>query len=219
MRLRFRKENDGAEDVTNYVDPSLELNLGLWMLFAGATLLLLLRVWVKITRRHGLWWDDYILITSWVSTTCPMFRSGCMLMIQGVLLTNNALISLEYATGYVTQNGTKWDDRMHILINITSCLTLVGQAWTKTAFGVTLLKLSNKWQQYVLWFCIITMNGYMVAKVIFQWAKLCDEKSYNVWYRLDFCVGKQWRDDFKEGGNGESSRVDTYRSGLPIFGR
>jgi len=137
-----------------------------------------------------------------------------MLIIQAVLLTNNALISHQYATGYVTQNGAKWDDRMHILINITSCLTLIGQAWTKTAFGVTLLKLSNKWQQYVLWFCIITMNGYMVAKVIFQWAKLCDEKSYNMWYRLDFCVDKKWRNDFKEGGNGESCCADACRSGL-----
>jgi len=126
-----------------------------------------------------------------------------MLNAQLILLINDSIISVQYATGYVTQGGTKWDDRMHILINVTSCLTLVGQAWTKTAFGVTLLKLANKWQQYILWFMIATMNAYMIAKVIVQWAKLCDEKSYDVWYRLDFCVGKKWRDDFKEGGNGE----------------
>jgi len=69
MRLRLREEKDGAEHVTSYVDPSLQLNLGLWFLFAGATVLLFLRVWVKVTRRHGLWYDDYILITSWVSGT------------------------------------------------------------------------------------------------------------------------------------------------------
>ena len=86
-----------------------------------------------------------------------------MLIVQGVLLVTNALISHQFASGYVTRNGSKWDDRMHILINITSCGTLIGQAWTKTAFGVTLLKLSNKWQQYVLWFCIITMGMYKVA--------------------------------------------------------
>jgi hypothetical protein len=103
---------------------------------------------------------------------------------------------------------------MHILINITSCLTLIGQAWTKTAFGVTLLKLSNKWQQYVLWFCIVTMNAYMLAKVILQWGQLCDEKSYKVWYRLNFCVQKKWRDDFKEGGNSECFRADPCRACL-----
>lgn len=118
-------------------------------------------------------------------------------------MANDALISVEYATGYVTQNGAKWDDRMHILINISSCGTLIGQAWSKTAFGVTLLKLTNRWQQYILWFCIITMNSYMIVKVIMQWAKLCGSKSYDVWYRLDFCLEKNFRDGFKEGGNGE----------------
>lgn len=92
---------------------------------------------------------------------------------------------------------------MHILINISSCGTLIGQAWTKSAFGVTLLKLTNRWQQYIIWFCIVTMNAYMIAKVFLQWGKLCDEKSYDVWYRMDFCVDKKFRDDFKEGGNGK----------------
>lgn len=43
----------------------------------------------------------------------------------------------------------------------------------------------------------------MIVKVIFQWAKLCDEKSYDVWYRLDFCIDKGFRDDFKEAGNSQ----------------
>jgi hypothetical protein len=49
-----------------YVDPSVELNTGLWTLFAGATVFLALRVWIKITRRHGLWYDDHILLVTWV---------------------------------------------------------------------------------------------------------------------------------------------------------
>lgn len=53
-------------DVSEYVDPTLELNLGLWLLFAGATLLLATRIWIKVTR-SGLWYDDYILLGSWVS--------------------------------------------------------------------------------------------------------------------------------------------------------
>jgi hypothetical protein len=93
---------------------------------------------------------------------------------------------------------------MHILINISSCGTLIGQAWTKTAFGVTLLRMSNQWQRWVLWFCIVTMNIWMFLKVIFQWAKVCDKDGYDNWYRLDFCIGWDFRDDFKEGGNGMS---------------
>lgn len=115
----------------------------------------------------------------------------------------DALVVHEYATGYVLKDTThKWDDRMHILINITSCMMLMGQAWTKTAFGVTLLRLSHeRWQKWLLWFCIVTMNIYMIFKVFFQWAKVCGKKSDNVYYRFDLCLDKQFRDDFKEGGN------------------
>lgn len=107
---------------------------------------------------------------------------------------------MEFATGYVTDT---WDDRMHILINITSCGTLVGQALTKTAFAVTLLKLTKGWYSWVLWFCIVTMNLYMIVKVIFQWSKIYDKPSYEVWYRLNFYLDWKFRDNFKEGGNGE----------------
>lgn len=123
-----------------------------------------------------------------------------------ILAINNSLISLEFATGYVTDT---WDDRMHILITITSCGTLLNQALTKTAFAVTLLKLTKNWThsgyQWALWFCITTMNIYMIAKIIVQWGKICGKRSYDVYYRLDFCVDSKFRDDFKEGGNGESA--------------
>lgn len=55
------------EPIYVFVDPSLEMNLGLWLLFAGATVFLALRLYFKTTRRHQLWWDDYILLVSWVS--------------------------------------------------------------------------------------------------------------------------------------------------------
>lgn len=115
----------------------------------------------------------------------------------------DALIVYEFETGYVPKNGSKWDDRMHILINISSCTNVVGQSLSKTAFGVTLLKLTTRRQQYIIWFCIVTMNLYMAAKNILQWAKLCDEDSTDVWYRLDFCVETNFRDDIKVGGNGQ----------------
>lgn len=118
-------------------------------------------------------------------------------------MANNTLIIYEFATGYILENSAqKWDDRMHILINISSCGTLIGQALSKTAFAVTLLRLCNRWQQWILWFCIATMNSWMIVKVVLQWAKVCGKDSYDVWYRLDICLDSKFRDDFKEGGNG-----------------
>ncbi|KAF5010529.1 hypothetical protein FDECE_3311 [Fusarium decemcellulare] len=198
MKLTPRDdEEDGP--VHGFVNPYPELNAGLWTLFAGATVFLGLRLWVKITRRHGMWYDDYILIVSWI-----------------ILLSTNSLIIHQFATGYVLEDSTqKWDDRMHILINISSCGTLIGQAWTKTAFGVTLLRMSNQWQKWILWFCIVTMNVYMVLKVIFQWAKVCDKDSYQEWYRLDFCIGWKFRDNFKEGGNVYNIIMDFIFAAFP----
>jgi hypothetical protein len=50
----------------DYVRPDTQVYIGLWCLQAGATLFLAARLWTKLTRRHGMWWDDYILITTWV---------------------------------------------------------------------------------------------------------------------------------------------------------
>ncbi|KAH6661221.1 hypothetical protein BKA67DRAFT_531287 [Truncatella angustata] len=199
MTSLLRRDDDDDDTVFTYVNPWVELNAGLWSLFAGATILLALRLWCKVARRHGLWYDDYVLVAAW-----------------SVLTANNILIVYEFATGYILENSTKkWDDRMHILINISSCGTLIGQALSKTAFAVTLLRLSKRWQQWLLWFCIVTMNSYMVAKVILQWAKICGKASYDVWYRLDICLDSEFRDGFKEGGNVYNIIMDFIFACLP----
>lgn len=165
-----------------YISPEREVNAGLWTLFSGASVFLGLRLYVKLSRRTGLWYDDYILIASWL-----------------VLMVTDMFITIEYALGYVSAN---WDDRMHILINISSIGTLIGQAWSKTAFGVTLLRMSNRKQSAILWFCIGSMNIYMIVKVFFQWAKYCGKSDYQNWYRLQGpCINYNFEENFKVGGN------------------
>jgi hypothetical protein len=113
-------------------------------------------------------------------------------------MATNILITCEYATGY---NKGNWNDRMHILINISSCGTLVGQAWSKTALGITLLRISDRKQSVILWFCIFTVNLYMILKVFFTWAKYCDMADYQNWYRFQGpCINYTFEDRFKTGG-------------------
>lgn len=69
LAIALDRRNHNGTEVHGFVNPYTELNAGLWSLFAGATVLLALRLWVKVTRRHGLWYDDYVLILSWVSYT------------------------------------------------------------------------------------------------------------------------------------------------------
>jgi hypothetical protein len=68
----------------DYVRPDAQVYTGLWCLQAGATLFLTARLWTKLTRRHGVWWDDYILIATWVcerSATC-LRAMHCILIIR-----------------------------------------------------------------------------------------------------------------------------------------
>lgn len=60
-----------ARDTLDFVNPSSAVNGGIWSLFVGTSIFLFLRIWCKISRKHGLWWDDYILLASWVSTYLP----------------------------------------------------------------------------------------------------------------------------------------------------
>ncbi|KAF1999786.1 hypothetical protein P154DRAFT_599980 [Amniculicola lignicola CBS 123094] len=189
------RKHNGTEH--HYYNPRTELNAGLWTLWTGATIFLALRLWIKISKRHGLWYDDYILLVAWV-----------------ILTVNDSLISLEYATGYVAD---KWDDRMQILINITSDGTVLAQAITKTAFAVTLLKLTKGWQRWVLWFCIVTMNAWASVRCVFQWARIYEKPSYEVWYRLHFHLHAQFRDDFKEGGNVYNILMDFFFASVPWY--
>jgi hypothetical protein len=43
------------------------LNATIWTLIAISSIFLALRVYCKFSRHRGLWWDDWILIASWVS--------------------------------------------------------------------------------------------------------------------------------------------------------
>lgn len=77
LALSTRKEH-------HYYDPARELYAGLWSLFTAATVFLALRVWVKISRRHGLWYDDYLLILCWVSIAMSMASNHCDLQYAGI---------------------------------------------------------------------------------------------------------------------------------------
>jgi hypothetical protein len=65
--LVIPRDNSSSDDtMLKFVDPTKEVNVGLWCLFGGASVFLGLRIWVKFTRLQGLWYDDYILVASWV---------------------------------------------------------------------------------------------------------------------------------------------------------
>lgn len=56
-----------ADSSKAVVDYSPLLLRSIWSLFGFATLFIGLRVYARLTPHPALWWDDHLLITSWVS--------------------------------------------------------------------------------------------------------------------------------------------------------
>lgn len=73
---------------------------------------------------------------------------------------------------------------MLILVSISSVLTMIGQAWSKTAFAVTLLRpgITTGWLRWILWFIVASLNIYLVITVFLQWTNYCGETEY--WWKL-----------------------------------
>lgn len=147
-----------------------------------------------------------------VSLVSCDFRNPFLQPSQMILLVTDIITTVEYASGYAKGN---WSDHMHILINTSSDGTVVGQTLTKTAFAVTLLRMTQAstrsrwpWQQAVLWFCIISMNGFMLTKCVFQWARLCGNDDYQQWYRIQgWCLNYNFEQNYKEVGNSKSDDI------------
>jgi hypothetical protein len=74
MEMATNIGNNGANTVPRLppsTDFGPQINLAIWFLTAVSSAFLALRVYCKFLRHRGLWWDDYLLIGSWVST--PVF--------------------------------------------------------------------------------------------------------------------------------------------------
>jgi len=58
---------DGSSSkATPSVDYGPQVNFTMWLLTALAAMFLALRLYCKFLRHRGLWWDDHVLIASWV---------------------------------------------------------------------------------------------------------------------------------------------------------
>lgn len=66
---------DSGEFVPWEFDPSMPdngpmVNTAVWCLFGAATIFIALRLYCKFSKHRGLWWDDHVLIASWVCQLC-----------------------------------------------------------------------------------------------------------------------------------------------------
>lgn len=85
-RLQNTTMDTAARNTTNDVgvfvnlatttDFGPQINVTIWFLTALSASFLALRVYCKFLRHRGLWWDDYLLILSWVSISYGSFTTN-----------------------------------------------------------------------------------------------------------------------------------------------
>lgn len=127
-----------------------------WFLTALATILLALRVNCKLISRRRLWWDDWTLIACWV-----------MLIVDNILTT---ILVQEYGLGRHSWDLIVSDPvKFTLILSSRATITITALVWAKTAFAVTLLRLTEGAVWRFLWFIIVSMNIAMGFSAAIPW--------------------------------------------------
>ncbi|KAI0008735.1 hypothetical protein F4779DRAFT_618261 [Xylariaceae sp. FL0662B] len=134
-------------------------NAIIWVLIALATAFLGLRVFCKFKKRKGLWYDDWLLIVSWIT-----------LLAAGILSSVSIYVVFGGLDKIMDTTESKPDGI--ILLNfVMGCLFFLGAAWSKTSFAITLLRIAKPKIKTALWSIIISMNIVVSISVIMRWAQ------------------------------------------------
>lgn len=152
------------------------LNVSMWTIIGIALFFLGLRIYLKWKYGKTISADDYVLSLSWVrilAVSCrPLSKTRqIFLMLNAVFIT----ISTYYGLGDHIQNVPYANIPPALMWGTFGelCIELSLQAG-KTSFAMTLLRLViHRWQKWLLWFIIISLNVVMGlnAIAIFVWCR------------------------------------------------
>lgn len=127
-----------------------------WGLTALATIFLALRLYCKRITRKALWWDDWILIASWF-------------IILGTDIVTTILVK-DFGLGKHYWDVVITDyTSFKIILDSRASITITSMGWTKTAFAVTLLRLTSGITKHFVWFIIISLNITIIVSALIPW--------------------------------------------------
>ncbi|KAK3317380.1 hypothetical protein B0T19DRAFT_434879 [Cercophora scortea] len=156
----------GGGSSSSSMGPALTTSSCLMTFLSGC--FLGLRIYCKMSKRRGLWWDDYMLIAAWVA-----------------LLANTAVLIASIQLGL----GMHMDDihlenlaTIGLLGTLGGSFSILAAVWSKTSFGLTLIRIAQKKTRIVVWVIIVTMNLAMVMIVVTSWIQCSPVPK--VWNRL-----------------------------------
>ncbi|KAK7954153.1 hypothetical protein PG996_015038 [Apiospora saccharicola] len=128
-----------------------------WTFAALATFSFGLRLWCRLYRVGSLWWDDLVL--------------GISVL---VIILGAVFVTAMFHAGW-SLNPVPHGIPVVWFLAAGSC-GAVAAGLTKTAYVVTLLRLTNEvWTQRLLWISIASRNLVLWLGAISGWARICEE--------------------------------------------
>jgi hypothetical protein len=142
-------------DLNSNADYGPQLNAVIWLLVSVSGLFLFTRLYLKKCQNRGLWWDDWILLASWIALT-----------IQASLIAY--AISLGYGKKFIPFANLPF---FGLPVNILSSLLIIANLWGKTSFAVTLLRIPVRRMRICVWCLLISLTVTLTASVICVWVE------------------------------------------------
>ncbi|ROT38186.1 hypothetical protein SODALDRAFT_324596 [Sodiomyces alkalinus F11] len=135
------------------------LNATVWTFTGVAAVILILRIYCKLSRRKALWLDDHVLVAAWIS-----------LALLGSF--NSAAISLGFGK-HSWEIPRDTFDYLLLHCNLAGTFSILAAAWSKTSFALTLYRLTAErpFMRAFLWFAIISINLACGGVVVITWAQ------------------------------------------------
>jgi len=172
-------------------DLGTKINVAIWIMIGFSTTFLALRIYCKFLRHNGLWWDDYVLIASWVRKP-PLdvdgprwlgeLRDGEAAQRVGTANTKaqvcitieSSMLSYAVSLHYGVHI---WDypmdvdmvNKLMLAINLAGTFSITAAIWSKTSFALTLLRLTEGWTKWLVWYIIVSMNIAMGVSALMVW--------------------------------------------------
>ncbi|KAI0206270.1 hypothetical protein F4808DRAFT_112914 [Astrocystis sublimbata] len=177
------------------------LNAVNWTLTVLAAVFLVLRIYCKLSRGRGLWWDDYILIGAFITTIAAVGFITSSIMLG--FATPNAVLSPAASRQLQIHGG------------VQNVLFSLGSDLSKTSFGFTLSRVTEGRLKHIVIFLIVTLNIVYFLTIIFTFLK-CSPAIYS-WLPPDTCWSLWTYIKFAIFGGAYSAIVDFAFAIIPWF--
>ncbi|KAL8300901.1 hypothetical protein RB593_010315 [Gaeumannomyces tritici] len=134
--------------------PSVEK--ALWLLVGLSAVFLTLRLYCKQRYPNSrLRWEDAVLVASWV------------MLVADASIVTFLIVSGFSSPGFAVTRANITTISVAGLASVTA--GIAGQAWSKTSFAMTLLRMSQGWMAAFIWFAIVSMNVLFGASATLFW--------------------------------------------------